>query len=47
MYARARGSQKKALDPLEPEFRAVVSCMVWVLGTKLGSSERALYTFKN
>jgi hypothetical protein len=29
---------KRALDPLELELKAVVSCLLWVLKTKLQSS---------
>jgi hypothetical protein len=31
--------QKRALDPLELELQMVVSCLVWMLGTKLGPLE--------
>lgn len=29
---------ERTLDPLEPELHTVVSCLMWVLGTKAGSS---------
>ena len=34
-------SQKRALVPLELELQAVVSCIMWVLGTVSGPSVRA------
>jgi hypothetical protein len=34
--------QKKASDLLKPELEAVVSHLMWVLGTELGSSGRAM-----
>lgn len=34
------GDQKRKLDPLELEFLGVLSCLTWVLGTKLGSFAR-------
>lgn len=33
--------QKMASDSLELEFQGTVSCLGWVLGTELGSFERA------
>lgn len=39
------GGQKRMLDPLELESKAVVSHSKWVLGTKLWSSERAASAF--
>lgn len=39
--AGAQGGQKRSLDLLELEAQVVVSCPTWVLGTKLGPSERA------
>jgi hypothetical protein len=44
MYAQACRfftGQKRALVPLELNLQAVVSCPLWVLGTELGSPERA------
>lgn len=32
---------KRALDPLQLEYRAVVNCLIWALGTTLVSSERS------
>ena len=40
----AHGDQKRVLDPLELEFQVVVSCLMWVLGTKPRSSARAANT---
>jgi hypothetical protein len=37
MSAGARSSQKRASDPLDLGFQAVVSCLIWVLGTEPGS----------
>lgn len=37
MGAGAHKLQKRALEPLELEFLAAVSCLIWVLGTKVGS----------
>lgn len=34
----ACGGQRKLLDPLEMELQEIVSCLMWVLGTKFGSS---------
>lgn len=36
--------QRKTLDPLELKQKAVVSYLMWVLGTKSGSSSTAIYT---
>ena len=36
----AQGDQKRASDPLELELEVVVSPLMWVLGTELGSSAR-------
>lgn len=36
------GDQKRKLSPLELELLGVLSCMTWVLGTKLGSSARTV-----
>lgn len=33
--------EERALDPLELELQAVGSCLVWILGTELGSSTRS------
>lgn len=33
--------EERALDPLELELQAVGSCLVWMLGTELGSSTRS------
>lgn len=40
----AYGGQKRELDPLELELYMVISQPVWVLGTKLGTSVRAICT---
>lgn len=42
MTAGAHGGQKKAADPLELEFQAVVSCLIRGIGTESGSSARAV-----
>ena len=34
------------LDPLELEFQVVVSCTVWVLGTRIGSVQRQFIFLK-
>jgi hypothetical protein len=38
----ALGGQKRASDPLELELQAVVSCLVWVMGSELRPSGRAV-----
>lgn len=38
------GGWERVLAPLELELQAVVSCLTWVLETKLWSPVRALYT---
>lgn len=40
----AHVGQKWVLDLLELELQVVVSCWMWVLGTKLESTERAVNT---
>lgn len=35
----------RVLDPLELEFRVVVSSLAWVLGIEFGSSTRAVNAF--
>lgn len=35
--------QKRSLSSLDLELQTVVSCLVWVLGIELGSSERAVF----
>lgn len=40
------GGQKKALDALELELQASMSCLMWVLGTKLKSPAKAASAFK-
>lgn len=35
--------QGKVLDALELEFHVVVSCLLWMLRTELGSSERTTH----
>lgn len=43
MHVSPRGDHSHRTGPLELELQAViVSCLVWVLGTKLGSSGRAV-----
>lgn len=32
--------QKRALDPLDWELQGDVSCLMWVLGTKLGFEQK-------
>lgn len=39
MSVDALRDQKKVLDSLELELQTVLSCLSWVLGTKLGSPE--------
>lgn len=34
--------QGKVLDALEPEFHVAVSCLLWMLGTELESSEKTM-----
>lgn len=36
------GDQKGASDPLELELKVAISCLMWVLETKLQSSVRAV-----
>lgn len=38
------GDQKRALDLVELEFQVVVSYLIWLTGTELGSSGRAAIT---
>lgn len=40
MRVCAHRSQMRASDPLELELEVVVSPLMWVLGTELGSSAR-------
>lgn len=40
MQPGGRGGQRRVLTPLDLELQAVVSSLVWALGTELGSSER-------
>ena len=35
--AGASGAQRRNLNPLNVELQVVVSCLMWVLGTELGS----------
>jgi hypothetical protein len=42
MYMGARGSKKRALEPLELYLKVVVGCLKWVIGTKPGFSGRTL-----
>lgn len=44
---RAQGGQKNVLDPLELELQATVSCSMWLLGTELGSSQRAVNVLRH
>jgi hypothetical protein len=37
---------EKMTDHMELELQVVVNCVMWILGTGLGSSERAIYTPK-
>lgn len=41
----ACGVQKEVPDQLELELQVVMRFSVWVLGTKLGSSEKAVHVF--
>lgn len=38
---------QKSLDPLELDLHVVVSHLMWVLGTKLGSSARAVSALRD
>lgn len=38
---------KRGIDFLELEFQAVVSQLMWVLGTKFGSSGREVYALRH
>lgn len=42
MRVGGRGDQSHRIGPLELELQTFVSCLMWVLGTKLGSSGRAV-----
>ena len=44
MCAHAHKGQRKASDPLKVVVQAIVSSLVWLLGTELGSSVAAVYT---
>lgn len=46
-YRVTLGGQKRPSDPLELELQVAVSHLVWVLGTKLGSSVRAAKTLSH
>jgi hypothetical protein len=37
-----RGDQRRVLAPLEPEVEGDMNCLMWVLGTKLGMSVKAI-----
>jgi hypothetical protein len=43
VYACSCPSKPEASDLLELELQTVVSCPVWVLGTELGFSAKAVY----
>lgn len=43
----AHGEQKRTFDPVELELQVVVSHPMWVLGTRLGSSSRAVCALKH
>lgn len=45
MNASAGGGQKREPDPPAPEFEVAGSYLTGVLGTKLGSSGRAVHAF--
>lgn len=47
MSTGIRGVQEKATDTLELELQAVVSCLMWVLGTEPGSFGRAANTLSH
>lgn len=40
MCVCSSGGQKRALEPQELESQAVVSCLMWVMGSNPGSSGR-------
>lgn len=40
ILAGDQGSQQEVVDPPELELQAVLSCLLWVLGTKLRYPER-------
>lgn len=40
-------TEAEVLDPLELEFLVVVSHLIWMLGTNLGSSGRSVSTALN
>lgn len=42
IHAGVPRGQKRAQDPLELESEEAVSCLMWVLETKLGSSARTM-----
>lgn len=39
MYTGACKDQRKMLGPLEVEWEAAVSCLIWIMGTESGSLE--------
>lgn len=47
MQVRARGGQKRLLDPVDLNLQAFVSYLMWAPGTKLGFSERACYALNH
>lgn len=40
------GDQKRVSDPLDMELQVIMSCLMWALGTELGSSRRKVYRAK-
>lgn len=47
MQVRARGGQKRLLDPVDLNLQAFVSYLMWAPGTKLGFSERVCYALNH
>lgn len=47
VHPHAYGGHKRVCDPLELEFVVAMSCLVWVMGTELGTSDRAVSALKS
>ena len=47
MYVGNHGVRKRAMDTLQLELQTVVSCLRWVLGTRLSSSAKAVITLNH
>lgn len=41
------GDQKRVSDPLDMELQVIMSCLMWALGTELGSSIKAESAFNS